>query len=488
MGRNEGFPGDQVKRRRLSILLCALCASITTPAALQPAGLPLTLRIGFVRPGGGYTIQTIPLETYIARVLAGEAARDSPPAALEALAITIRTYAIGNRDRHRADGFDLCDETHCQVVRTATAATARAANATAGQILSRGGVVATVFYSASCGGRTELPSNVWPGFDDPPYLPIAEDDACLGAPEWQADLSGAELLRAFRAAGFRGRELRDLRIAERNDSNRVARLRVEGLTPSEISGQDLRVIVGRTLGWQHIKSAAFDVRWSGKAYRFTGHGSGHGVGLCVIGSTNLAARGTPAAAILKKYFPGAVISSATSATPPAATVGVSLPDADVGERAAISRLADQARQELAKTLGVQAPAAVTLRFHTTTDDFERATGQPWFVSGAWSGGELHLAPLVMLRERGVLNRTLRRGLVHAMTGDALRTRPAWVREGAALYYSDASTPGSGRRGACPQERELLQPVSAGALADAYARARSCFARQVENGRTWRDVR
>ena len=42
---------------------------------------------------------------------------ESPPAALEALAITIRTYALANRDRHRADGFDLCDETHCQVVR-----------------------------------------------------------------------------------------------------------------------------------------------------------------------------------------------------------------------------------------------------------------------------------------------------------------------------------------------------------------------------------
>ena len=84
---------------------------------------PIELRVGFAKPGGGYAVQTLPLETYIARVLAGEAARESPPAALEALAIAIRTFALGNPDRHRADGFDLCDETHCQVVRTATAAT-----------------------------------------------------------------------------------------------------------------------------------------------------------------------------------------------------------------------------------------------------------------------------------------------------------------------------------------------------------------------------
>jgi peptidoglycan hydrolase-like amidase len=102
--------------------------SFAWPRAIQgipviEAGGQLDLRIGFARPGGGYTVQTLPLETYIARVLAGEAARDSPAAALDVLAITSRTFALGNRDRHRADGFDLCDETHCQVVRTATAVT-----------------------------------------------------------------------------------------------------------------------------------------------------------------------------------------------------------------------------------------------------------------------------------------------------------------------------------------------------------------------------
>ena len=98
----------------------------------------------------------MPLETYVARVLAGEAARGSGPAALEALAITIRTFALANRGRHRADGFDLCDLTHCQVVRTATAATEQAARATAGSVLLYRGAPAQVFYTASCGGRTGI--------------------------------------------------------------------------------------------------------------------------------------------------------------------------------------------------------------------------------------------------------------------------------------------------------------------------------------------
>ena len=45
-----------------------------------------------------------------------------------------------------------------------------------------------------------------------------------------------------------------------------------------------------------------------------------------------------------------------------------------------SRLTAVARDELAQTLGVPAPPRVTLRFHPTTDDYERATGQPWFTS------------------------------------------------------------------------------------------------------------
>jgi SpoIID/LytB domain protein len=172
-----------VKRGRwAALLVCLIWAATATSSALQRGDqAPIVLRIGFARAGGGHTVQVIPLETYVARVLAGEAARSSTPAALEALAITVRTFALANRDRHRADGFDLCDETHCQVVRAASAATERAATATAGQVLMRGSLIASVFYSASCGGHTEIPSEVWPGADDPPYLPAADElaDALL---------------------------------------------------------------------------------------------------------------------------------------------------------------------------------------------------------------------------------------------------------------------------------------------------------------------
>ena len=108
-------------------------------------------------------VERIAVDEYIAQVLAGEGQPRAADAAQEALAITARTFAMANRNRHRSEGFDLCDTTHCQVVRPATAITRRAAEATSGRMLLHQGQPAFVFYSAWCGGHTELASEVWPG-------------------------------------------------------------------------------------------------------------------------------------------------------------------------------------------------------------------------------------------------------------------------------------------------------------------------------------
>jgi SpoIID/LytB domain protein len=476
------------------------------------------IRVGVERSDGSHAVQTIPLETYVARVLVGEAAPQSPPAALEALAIAIRTFAIVNKNRHNAEGFDVCDTTHCQVVRpAASAATERAAGATAGLVLMHDGVPVPIYYSASCGGYTEVPSAVWPGKEDPPYLPSQPDDACGGAPEWSASITSADLTRAFKAAGFRGERLREMTIASRDASGRVSKLRVEGFSPDQISGQDLRMVVGRTLGFLLVKSAAFEMERrhdrSQDVYHFEGHGYGHGVGMCVIGSVNLAARGQTAAQILNRYYPGLdivplntppQIAEARPAAVPAPAIALagpsgialSLPDAGDAERSAIESLVARARDEIASQLGVPPPPHVVIRVHPSTASYERATGQPWFTSGAVVGGKLHLMPSGVLRDRGVLERTIRRELVHVMVDESLTRRPAWVREGAALYYSggglgtdDSDSPVRSRsRATCPDDGELLQPVSAGALSNAHARALSCFARQVGDGRSWKDVK
>jgi stage II sporulation protein D len=518
----------------------ARAAQTDTPAA--------EVRIGVLK-NGAYEVVSLPLETYVARVLAGEALPGSAPAAMEALAIAIRTYTVENLGRHRGEGFDLCDQTHCQVMRNSSLITERAAAATAGQILLYRGEPATVYYSASCGGHTEKPSNVWPGAEDPPYLPSQADDGCGGAPAWSSELSLADLERAFVAAGYRGR-LRDMRVARRNDARRVQELQLEGMTPPRISGQDLRVAVGRTLGWQYVQSTLFELSRNGNAVRLRGQGNGHGVGMCVIGSSRLAAAGRTAPQILRQYYPGTTIApvpprltraqpndptapraaggatpataiasappgrsiAPTVSTPPApvpatapasassaplasgssssaaiSAVSVTLPGAQSAERSTLLALIARERETLAASLGIAAPPRVDVHFHGSTDAFQAATGQPWYVLGATRGNQLHFVPVSSLRDRGVLERTIRRELVRAITESALAGRPAWVREGAAIHFAEG-TNGPERRDSCPQDAELLRPASIGALTDAFARARACFERQLSSGRKWNEIR
>ena len=304
-------------------------SAVRDPSALRERPLTpdvagaVTIRVGMPQPGGSYSVRSLALEDYVARVLAGEAAPRTAPSALEALAITVRTFALANRRRHAREGFDLCDSTHCQVLREAYAATRAASDATAGQVLAWQGAPASVFYTASCGGRTERPSAVWRGAIDPPYLPSRRDRGCGGEPKWVSEISAADLQRALAAAGYRGGRLRKLKIRERAGSGRVAVLTLDGLVPDQISGQDFRMAIGRTLGWQLVKSTAFDLARYRDTYRLKGHGYGHGVGFCVIGSMRRAADGESRTSLLKTYFPGLQVADYRTLRLPAAPVAPS---------------------------------------------------------------------------------------------------------------------------------------------------------------------
>jgi hypothetical protein len=150
----------------------------------------------------------------------------------------------------------------------------------------------------------------------------------------------------------------------------------------------------------------------------------------------------------------------------------------------------EARDDIARRTGLRAPDVLTLTFHPTVEAFGRATGQPWWVSGATRGAQIDLVPLALLRQQGQIERTIRHEIAHAIVDPVLAGRPLWVREGAAMHFAEPDAPIDGRppRVECPADAELQRPVSAGAQREAYARALQCFRRQLAEGREWREVR
>lgn len=441
-------------------------------------------RIGITRPSGGYDVRTIPLDDYVAAVVAGETAGQTP-AALEALAITVRTYTEANRGRHAAEGFDLCDLTHCQVMRAPNAGTRHAASATSGRVLLDRGRLATVFYTASCGGHTERPSRVWRGAPDPPYLASHRDEACGGRPQWSSELTARDLVRTLAAGRFRGEMLRDIVVTSRTASGRVEWLRLEGLTPPEISGDDLRTLVGRTLGWQHLRSTMFDVARTGGGFRFSGRGAGHGVGLCVIGAANLAASGESAEAILARYFPG--LRAGALPVIASTTIDIVLPSAERAEESDVRALVSRTLVALAAKLAVDAPMRVTLRFHPTVESYQRDTGRPWYTAATSSASTIDLLPLATLRTRGILESTIAHELVHVLTAPAMAKRPLWVVEGLASHLAgereSVATPAN-----CPSDDALRRPASSDALQRAMSEATRCVSARIRAGEHWQEMR
>jgi SpoIID/LytB domain protein len=478
--------------------LCAVQPVLTTLAQRVDSD-PGSLSVGRTLPGGKTRIERLAIDEYIAQVLAGEGQPKASDAAQQALAITARTFALANRHRHRSEGFDLCDTTHCQVLRPATAITRRAAAATSGRVLLHQGQPAFVFYSAWCGGQTERASHVWPGAVDYAGGPSLEDEVCEDEPAWTSEVGVGQIERALRAAGLKGSRLRNLRVLARNESDRVARLRVEGFSPSEITGHEFRMAVGRVAGPHTIKSTAFDVDRNGNGYRFRGRGFGHGVGLCVIGAGRRAARGASADQILRFYFPGLSVGLAPVAATAASAAGITpevrpdrlvlvLPAGEEDENPALVGLIRKTSEELAKLTGVTIPP-LRVTVHPTVDSFGRATGQPWWVSGATSASTIDLLPLTVLRQQGQLERTVRHEVAHALLDAALAKKPMWVREGAAAYFANrAAVDARPDRVECPSDIELLRPISAGAQREASARAEACFARAIADGKRWDEVR
>jgi len=153
-------------------------------------------------------------------------------------------------------------------------------------------------------------------------------------------------------------------------------------------------------------------------------------------------------------------------------------------------LVRRSRDEIAKLTGALVPARLRVTVHPSVESFGRATGQPWWVSGATDGPAIDLLPIAVLRRQGQLDRTIRHEVVHALLDGALAKRPMWVREGAAAYFANpaSATAPKPDRVPCPGDAELLRPLSAGAQRDAYARAEACFARAVAEGKKWDQVR
>ena len=271
------------------------------------------LKIGS-REGKLWLRDELDLEDYVAGVLPGEISAESPIEAIKAQAVLIRSYALKHQaeaDRHPGEGFDFCDLTHCQVFSggaDSKASFREAVAATRAKSCSIRVVFAETVFHSTCGGHTSANQNVFEGkamrylqgVDDAPY--------CQAAPHfsWKAAVPLEAIDRALArepALGWVG-PLADLHALSREPNGRWFSLELIGKRRIRISAEKFLSLLGREIGWNQVQSAWFEVKVQGGIAEFSGHGLGHGVGLCQEGAIGMARDGKSYREILSYYFPG----------------------------------------------------------------------------------------------------------------------------------------------------------------------------------------
>ncbi|MBV8596901.1 MAG: SpoIID/LytB domain-containing protein [Candidatus Eremiobacteraeota bacterium] len=303
--------GSQIVELSASPLLdvSALTTTGSTIERRYPGTLFIQLQNGML-----HVINRVDAETYVASVLASEVSPSWPAESLRAQAIAVRTYAAHARNLSTRD-YDLNDDTTSQVYRGLdgiTSSLVSAANDTSGQVLTAGGLPATIYYSSSCGGHTASSFEIT-GLPPPPYLlgvPDADPSGrpyCASAPyfRWMNSVSAEAMSRIVNVPADR---LDGVAITERWPDGRVKTITVSGAgATTTFEGRTFYSRALSVLGYKVIPSALFDVSRNSAGFDFIGHGVGHGVGMCQWGARGRADAGMQAAQILAAYFPSTVI-------------------------------------------------------------------------------------------------------------------------------------------------------------------------------------
>ena len=280
---------------------------------IRLSGGPLAVRLGTsdrtylgdltvrVRQGRLEMVNTVPVEDYVASVVASE--YPFPEAAgIQAQAVLARTYAL--RRLGSTLTYDLDDHQGSQVYRGEGSVTARsrqAALATAGEVLTYGGTLAETPYYSSSGGYTADNEAVWQGAPLP-YLRGVPDPTDADAPDhrWTTSAPRRAVLSALQRQT--GRRVTSIDVGERSRNGRVQTVRLGG--GGTVTGPEFRTAVNAAIGTRTIRSTRFEIREDGDRYVFEGGGYGHGVGMSQYGARGLARQGRTYREILAHYFQG----------------------------------------------------------------------------------------------------------------------------------------------------------------------------------------
>ena len=238
-------------------------------------------------------VNVMPLDTYIAGVVEAEGGPNHELEYYKSQAVISRTYLLSQFYKHIDDGYNLCDQTHCQAFNGLPKhehIMTNAAEQTKSLVIvdENANLITSAFHS-NCGGRTNSSEYVWTRAL--PYCRETVDTFCIKMPnsnwekripvnDWKNYLAKKRLSSADSAnyAYFPSEK----EVYYREGETRV---------PLVDMRKDLK-----------LKSTYFSAYQEGEEMVLVGQGFGHGVGLCQEGAIRQAQLGYNFEDIIHFYY------------------------------------------------------------------------------------------------------------------------------------------------------------------------------------------
>lgn len=236
------------------------------------------------------------LNHYVAGVVESEVGKNAHIEYYKLQSILCRTYALSNLRRHEEEGFNLCDQVHCQVYNGKSVANRDILKATAATtglvVIDKKLDLITATFHSNCGGETVNSEDVWSlpmG-----YLRGVRDTFChtehhavwtkiIAKKDWKHYLS-----KKFKVA-----------IHDESNENWMYHYEQKNrdvfFSPYDIPLKTIRH------DWK-LNSTYFSISEKSDSLVFQGKGFGHGVGLCQEGAMKMATLGHSYKSILNHYY------------------------------------------------------------------------------------------------------------------------------------------------------------------------------------------
>jgi stage II sporulation protein D len=228
-------------------------------------------------------VNKVDLEDYIAGVVQSEAGKNIGFEYYKLQAILCRTYLLAHLGRHIMEGYEVCDDVHCQAYlsRSNEEIIVKSVVDTKGLVVVDNDLnLITAAFHSNCGGETCNSQDVWAM--PTTYLKSVKDTFCIHKSQahWQRIIS-VDDWKSY------------LQLKHKNSNSDNKKL-AEGTSFSQATGRaiyytdkNIKIPLKAIRADFKLKSTYFSIRQDGNYIVFDGKGYGHGVGLCQEGAMNM---------------------------------------------------------------------------------------------------------------------------------------------------------------------------------------------------------